>query len=117
VHGAVDMCGSRYYFTQTFKDAKAAAESVGGRWEPREFAYLPKRHYRGYRRLHGRPVIVAGVTPDLPAPNDDVAAEIIRKAGTGRSRATTLDEIQRRKVGRDERDGRAEGPEAAAGAV
>lgn len=116
VQGAVDMCGSRYYFTQTFKDAKGAAAALGDRWTAEAFAFLPKRHYKGYRRLHGRPVIVEGVTPDLPSPNNEVAAEIIRRASAGPGRAAILAEIQRRKVG-GRHDERAEGTPAAAGAV
>lgn len=118
VHGAVDMCGSRYYFTQTFKDGKGASEALGRRWEPEDLAYLPKRHYKGYRRLHGRPAVVEGVTPTLPAPNHDVAAEIIRRASTGPGRAAILTAIQGRKVvGRGDGDQRAEGKATPAGAV
>lgn len=116
VHGAVDMCGTRYYFTQTFKDAKGASDALGGKWEPMEFTFLPKRHYKGYRRLHGRPVLIEGVTPDLPVPNDETAAEIIRRSSTGLSRQEIIQEIQQRKVV-GAGDGRTEGQEEAASAV
>jgi hypothetical protein len=98
VAGAVHLCGSRWYFQQAPEDARAAVEATEGRWEPREFTHLSKRHYRAMRRIQGRPEVLEGVTPDLPAPDRDLAAEIVRLAAAGPSRVQIVADIQRRKV-------------------
>lgn len=116
VAGAVHLCGTRYYFQQAPEDAKAAIDATGARWEAREFTHLPKRHYRALQRIQERPVVRAGVTPNLPAPDRELASQIIAKAGNGPSRAEILREIQSRKVvGR--RDQHREGAKTPAGAV
>lgn len=99
VAGAVHLCGSRWYFQQAPEDVRAAVEATEGRWESGEFTHLPKRNYKAMRRIQGRPEVLAGVTADLPAPDEDLAAEIIRRAAAGPSRVDVLHEIQRRKVG------------------
>lgn len=116
VAGAVHLCGTRYYFQQAPEDAKAAVEATEGRWEAREFTHLPKRHYRALRRIHGRPIIECGVTPDLPQSNKTLGEEVIRKAESGLGRAEILREIQSRKVVRKS-DQHREGEEATAGAL
>lgn len=98
VTGAVHLCGTRYYFQQAPEDARSAVEATEERWERGEFTHLPKRHYRALRRIHGHPVVTAGVTPDLPAPIPDVAAAVIERASAGPSRAEILTVIQKRKV-------------------
>jgi hypothetical protein len=98
VTGAVHLCGSRYYFQQAPEDTRAAVEATEGRWEPQVFTHLPKRHYHALQRIHGRPVVTAGATPDLPAPDQDLAADIIRQASSGPARAEILAGIQRRRV-------------------
>lgn len=115
VTGAVHLCGSRYYFQQAPEDAKAAVEATEERWEKGEFTHLAKRHYRALRRLHGRPVVTAGVTSDLPAPDPDVAAAVTLRASTGPSRAEILSAIQKRKVVAKRDDDHGAGPQAAAG--
>lgn len=98
VAGAVHLCGTRYYFQQAPEDVKAAVDSTEGRWEAVEFTHLPKRHYRALRRVHGRPIVESGVTPNLPVPHQDLADEIIRRSSSGPARAEIVREIQRRKV-------------------
>lgn len=116
VAGAVHLCGTRYYFQQAPEDVKAAVEATEGRWEAREFTHLTKRHYRALQRIHGRPIVVDGVTPDLPAPDGQLAGEIIRKAANGPGRAQILREIQSRKVVARS-DQHREGEETAASAL
>lgn len=98
VAGAVHLCGSRWYFQQAPEDARAAVDATEGRWENQEFTHLPKRHYRAMRRIQGNPTVIAGVTPDLPAPDRDLAADIIMRAAEGPTRTEILVEIQRRRV-------------------
>lgn len=118
VTGAVHLMGSRYYFQQAPEDARAAVEATQGRWEPQEFTHLPKRHYRALRRVHGRPVVQEGVTPNLPALRPEVSAAIIERAESGPGRSVILQEIQSRKVvARGDDDQRGEGSETPAGAV
>ncbi|HYF93974.1 MAG TPA: hypothetical protein VD969_17300 [Symbiobacteriaceae bacterium] len=117
VSGAVHLCGNRYYFQQTPEDARAALEATEERWEKSEFTHLPKRHYRALRRIHGQPVVTDGVTPDLPAPDPDLAAAVIERSQTGPTRVEILAAIQKRKVvGRND-DHNREGTPAAAGTV
>lgn len=98
VSGAVHLTGTRYYFQQAPEDTRAAVETTGGQWDAQVFTHLPKRHYRALRRIHGRPIIEAGVTRDLPPPNQEVAEEIIAHAASGPARAAILADIQRRRV-------------------
>jgi hypothetical protein len=99
VHGAVDMCANQIYFQQApGRDALRAAEALGKRWEPEQFAELPKRNYLTRQRVHGRPIHNNGVTPDLPKPNPDLAQAILQRAASGPSRTEILREIQARKV-------------------
>lgn len=99
VAGAVHLCGSRYYFQQSPEDSRAAVEATEGRWPAEVFTHLPKRHFRALRRVGGRPVVLAGVTEDLPTGSPDVTAAVITRNSAGPSRAQILAEIQRRKVG------------------
>lgn len=98
VAGAVHLCGSRWYFQQAPEDARAAVEATQGRWEPGEFTHLPKRHFRALRRIKGQPVVVGGVTEDLPPPDPEVAAAILAASRSGPTRTKILTGVQRRKV-------------------
>lgn len=117
VTGAVHLMGTRYYFQQAPEDAKAAVEATEGRWEASVLTHLPKRCYKALRRLHGRPVVQEGTTPNLPAPDREVAQAIVQRAESGPSRAEILREIQSRKVVSGGDDPRGEGAKKAAGSV
>lgn len=113
VKTAVGMCANMFYFQQDPADGRDAARALFGRHEPEDFAQLEARHFLGRLRLHGKPVLIAGKTPDLPAPDPDIAGAILCRSSAGPDRDAILKAIQARKVGRRHADPNTAGADAA----
>lgn len=100
VAGVVEMIGNHILFQQGLRDARRAAELVGGRWTPDQLQLLPKRRYVGVMRIGDVPTIVHARTKPLQAPNPELAAEILAQNQQGPTREALLKAILSRRVER-----------------
>lgn len=97
LRAAVGLCGSKYWFRQTWEDAQDAAKASGGRWEPDTFVNLPKRSYKALRRVGGGYVqAVEGYTPDVGPPDLGVVEAIRQRNAEGPGRDEILADVYRR---------------------